>query len=64
MAYEPDVSVDETRAESFSTLYQLAAVSEEQARVVKQAAECEPPPRAPKQSVVENCQGWSVRVIA
>ncbi|OGE58364.1 hypothetical protein PENARI_c001G02295 [Penicillium arizonense] len=47
MAYEPENLVNETQAESFSTLYQLAMVSEEQARVVKQVAECEPPPRAP-----------------
>ncbi|KAJ5748825.1 uncharacterized protein N7511_010521 [Penicillium nucicola] len=65
MTYEPEDSVDETQAESFSTLYQLAVVSEEQARVIKQVAECEPPPHAPnRQYVIENCQGWSVRVIA
>lgn len=45
MAYEPENLVNETQA--FSTLYPLAVVSEEQARVVKQVAECEPPPRAP-----------------
>jgi hypothetical protein len=65
MAYEAENLINETQAESFSTLYQLAVVSEEQARLVKQVAECEPPPNASiRQFVVENCQGWSVRVIA
>ncbi|KAJ6079123.1 hypothetical protein N7467_008876 [Penicillium canescens] len=47
MAYDPENLVNETQAESFSTLYKLAVVSEEQARVF----------------VIENCQGWSVRVF-
>ncbi|CAG7957581.1 unnamed protein product [Penicillium nalgiovense] len=50
-----------------SKVYCLAVVSEDQARaakLVKWAAEQEPPPQAenPK-SVTENCQGWTVRVI-
>ncbi|KAJ5294146.1 hypothetical protein N7508_008967 [Penicillium antarcticum] len=57
MAYEPEGWVNETQAESFSTLYQLAVVSEKQARVVEQVAKCESPSHAPnRHSVVENCQ--------
>jgi hypothetical protein len=67
MTYQPsDGPIDIiTESESFSTLYQLATLTEEEAMVVKEVAECEPPPRAPnRRAVVEICQGWSVRVIA
>ncbi|KAJ6187780.1 hypothetical protein N7519_002688 [Penicillium mononematosum] len=51
-----------------SNVYCLAVVSEDQARaakLVKWAAEQEPPPQAEnRKSVTENCQGWTVRVIA
>ena len=63
MIYEPSI-LDITSSASFLTLYQLAVVTEQQAMVVKEIADSEPPPRAPnRQSVKENCQGWSVRVI-
>lgn len=66
MIYQPPTHlVDITTSASFSNLYQLAVVTEQQAMVVKQVAYSEPPPRAPnRQSVRENCQGWTVRVIA
>ncbi|KZF22289.1 hypothetical protein L228DRAFT_149852 [Xylona heveae TC161] len=65
MVYQPANDADITNSESFLNLYQLAVVTEEQAMVVKQIADSEPPPRAPnRQSVTENCQGWTVRVIA
>lgn len=66
MTYQPSIdSVDRTNSESFLNLYQLAVVTEQQAMVVKQVADGEPPPRAAnRQSVMENCQGWAVRVIA
>lgn len=66
MKYEPSNGLEDiVQSESFSTLYQLAVLTEEQATVVKQIADNEPPPRAPnRQSVKENCQGWTVRVIA
>ncbi|KAL3481426.1 hypothetical protein BJX99DRAFT_164597 [Aspergillus californicus] len=57
--------IDITSSESFLTAYQLASVTEEQAMIVTQVANQETPPSAPnRQSVKENCQGWSVRVIA
>ncbi|EEH33099.2 hypothetical protein PAAG_04152 [Paracoccidioides lutzii Pb01] len=50
---------------SFSNAYNLAVVTDAQALIVKQVAENEPPPRAVnRQAVVENCQGWTIRVIA
>lgn len=66
MSYVPSMDVvDATKSESFLTLYQLAALTEQQAMVVKEVADNEPPPRAVnRQAVVENCQGWAVRVIA
>lgn len=64
MTYEPsDGAVEIVNSECFSSLYQLAAVTEEQGLEVKDIAEREPP-RAPNRlSVTENCQGWAVRVI-
>ena len=65
MTYIASIDVIEaTKSESFLILYQLPALSEQQALVVKQVAENEAPPRAVRQAVVENCQGWVVRVIA
>ncbi|PYI29850.1 hypothetical protein BP00DRAFT_347763 [Aspergillus indologenus CBS 114.80] len=65
MIYHPTHLVDITTSASFLNLYQLAVVTEQQAMVVKQVADSELPPRAPnRQSVRENCQGWTVRVIA
>ncbi|KAM5430571.1 hypothetical protein McanCB21832_006416 [Microsporum canis] len=66
MTYQPPSGpVDVTRSASFSTMYRLAALSEQQAAVVREVADSEVPPRAPnRQSVKENCQGWAVRVIA
>ncbi|EGE08384.1 hypothetical protein TEQG_07494 [Trichophyton equinum CBS 127.97] len=65
MTYQaPNRSVDITSSASFLTMYQLAVVTEQQAAVVKEVADNETPPRAPnRQSVKENCQGWTVRVI-
>lgn len=66
MTYQPSTSlVDITASESFLTLYQLGIVTEVQAVVVKEVAGSESPPRASSwRSVTENCQGWTVRVIA
>ena len=48
----------------FLNIYHLASVTEEQEELVRQVAEQEPPPQAAnRQSVTENCQGWTVRVI-
>lgn len=65
MTYEPsDGPTDIVNSESFSTIYHLAELTEEQALLVKEIAEMEPPPRAPdRRSATENCQGWAVRVI-
>ncbi|EFQ97357.1 hypothetical protein MGYG_00396 [Nannizzia gypsea CBS 118893] len=66
MTYTPsDLPIDITISESFLTMYHLAVVTTEQAAVVKEVAENEIPPQAPnRQSVTENCQGWTVRVVA
>jgi hypothetical protein len=65
MSYFPpseklNVKEDQTYKDSF----QLATITEAQAKVVEEVAEIEPPPRASdRRSVTENCQGWTVRVI-
>lgn len=67
MSYVPPSidAIDATKSESFLTLYQLAVLTEQQALVVKEVADNDPSPRAVnRQAVVENCQGWAVRVIA
>ncbi|CAG8939434.1 unnamed protein product [Penicillium salamii] len=69
MTYEPSAEkVNVFDAGITSNVYTLAVVSEEQARaakLVKQIAEQEPPPRAKdRKSVTENCQSWTMRVIA
>ncbi|CAG8377393.1 unnamed protein product [Penicillium salamii] len=69
MKYEPSAEkVNVFDAGITSNVYTLAVVSEEQARaakLVKQIAEQEPPPRAKdRKSVTENCQSWTMRVIA
>lgn len=65
MTYYPLTEpVDIKSSETFLNIYQLAATSEQQALVVKEIADHEPPRHAPNlQSVRENCQGWAVRVI-
>lgn len=58
------IPVDITSSESFGGLYQLAAITEEQAMVVEQIANSEAPPKAENRaSVKENCQGWTIRVL-
>ncbi|CAG8289716.1 unnamed protein product [Penicillium olsonii] len=69
MTYEPSAEkVNVFDAGIASNVYTLAVVSEDQARaakLVKQIAEQEPPPRAnDRNSVTENCQGWTMRVVA
>ncbi|KAN0071827.1 hypothetical protein V8E54_010423 [Elaphomyces granulatus] len=66
MTYQPsNYLFNIADSESFLNLYQLAVVTEQQATMVKQVADSEAPPRAPnRQSVKENCQGWTVRVIS
>ncbi|PGH31698.1 hypothetical protein GX50_05538 [[Emmonsia] crescens] len=66
MNYQPsDNQIDITMSETFLNMYNLATVTEEQATIVKEIAEQEPPPRAPSRAaVIEDFQGWTVRVIA
>lgn len=69
MKYEPSAEkINLADAGIGSNVYTLAVITEEQARaakVVKQAAEEEPPPNAENgKAATENCQGWTVRVIA
>jgi hypothetical protein len=66
MRYQPsDTTINIMNSISFLNIYHLAPVTEEQGIIVRQVAEQEPPPRATnRHSVTENCQGWTVRVIA
>lgn len=66
MTYRPsNIPINVLNSASFHNIYNLAVITEQQATVVKQVADNEHPPRAPnRQSVRENCQGWTVRVIA
>ena len=66
MRYQPsDRMVNIVQSTTFLNIYQLAVVTEQQDILIRQTAEREPPPRAAnRQSVRENCQGWTVRVIA
>ncbi|OJD12309.1 hypothetical protein AJ78_07075 [Emergomyces pasteurianus Ep9510] len=66
MSYQPSpVPTNIPSSESFLNAYDLAVVTDAQALIVKEVAENEPPPKAEnRQAVVENCQGWTVRVIA
>lgn len=58
------IPVDITSSESFGTLYQLAAITEEQAMIVEELANSESPPKAANRaSVKENCQGWVIRIL-
>ncbi|KAL4948504.1 hypothetical protein BDW69DRAFT_176369 [Aspergillus filifer] len=48
----------------FLDIYNLATITGQQASVIREVATSGPPPRAPnRQSVTENCQGWTVRVV-
>ncbi|CAI7565063.1 unnamed protein product [Penicillium glandicola] len=61
----PSRPVNIVHSASFLNIYHLAVLTEQQEMVVKQIAEQELPPRAAnRQSVKENCQGWTVRVIS
>ncbi|EEH18724.2 hypothetical protein PABG_01043 [Paracoccidioides brasiliensis Pb03] len=66
MSYQPSPGpINILQSLSFSNAYNLAAITDAQALIVKQVAENEPPPTAVnRQAVVENCQGWTIRVIA
>ncbi|KAJ5765144.1 hypothetical protein N7520_004703 [Penicillium odoratum] len=66
MTYEPsEGKVNAVNADNFFTNYHLATMTVQQECVVRQVAEEEATPRAAnRQSVTENCQGWSVRFIA
>lgn len=63
--YDPSPApIDITLSDDFATLYQLAVLTWEQARVVEEVAREEVPPRARDRAAVrENCQGWCVRVV-
>ncbi|OAX76926.1 hypothetical protein ACJ72_08781 [Emergomyces africanus] len=66
MSYQPSLApTNILDSESFLAAYDLAVITDAQALAVKQVAENESPPNAVnRQAVVENCQGWTVRVIA
>ncbi|ODH47993.1 hypothetical protein GX48_05925 [Paracoccidioides brasiliensis] len=66
MSYQPSPSpTNILQSVSFSNACNLAVITDAQALIVKQVAENKPPLRAvSQQAVVENCQGWTVRVIA
>ena len=55
--------VNPVTLEGYVTSYELAAISEDQVAVVREIAGKEPPPSAPnRRMVIENCQGWVVRL--
>src|SRR6266487_4158462 len=66
MEYRPsDGMIDIKLSQSFLDMYELASLTEEQAKVVEEVAQNETPPRAEdRRFIKENCQGWTVRVIA
>ncbi|WEW54795.1 hypothetical protein PRK78_000220 [Emydomyces testavorans] len=66
MTYTPSLEpIQVMDLESFRTIYFIANLTDDDAAVVKEVAEQEPPPRAAsRKDVKENCQGWAVRVLA
>lgn len=66
MQFKPsDNKINIVQSRSFLDIYELAKVTDRQMELVKQVAEQESPPRAPnRHSVKENCQGWTLRVLA
>ncbi|RJE24594.1 hypothetical protein PHISCL_03072 [Aspergillus sclerotialis] len=66
MRYQPSNSVTNiVQSDTFLNIYHLALLTEQQDMVVRQVAEQEPSPQAAnRQLVTENCQGWTLRVIA
>lgn len=64
MTFQFGNAVDITAREDFKDAFVLTQVeTENQAKLVDQAARNEPPPQAPNRaSVTENCQGWLIRV--
>ena len=65
MRYAPSTEpVKPVTLEGYMTSYDPAAISEDQVAVVREIAGKEPPPSAPtRRRVIENCQGWVVRVM-
>lgn len=65
MRYAPSTEpVNPVTLEGYVTSYELAAISDDQVAVVREIARKEPPPSAPnRRMVIENCQGWVVRVM-
>ena len=65
MRYAPLTEpVNPVTLEGYVTSYELAAISEDQVAVVREIAGKEPPPSAPnRRMIIENCQGWVVRVM-
>lgn len=62
MSYVEDVRAE--LSDDFRDSYQLATITKEQAEEVREVAKSEAPPMAKdRASVVENCQGWAVRVV-
>lgn len=63
MSYVEDIRRVEL-SDDFKDSYQLATITQEQAEEVREVAKSEVPPKAKdRASVVENCQGWAVRVV-
>ena len=60
----PNHMIDVRLSEGFKDIFELATLTEAQARIVEEVAQNEPPPQAEnRRSVTENCQGWTVSVI-
>lgn len=65
MHYAHATNVDLLGSESFQDSYIMARPNEQQVARIRYWANATPPPSAPNQAAVqENCQGWTIRVIA
>ncbi|KAL5356267.1 hypothetical protein BJX96DRAFT_142567 [Aspergillus floccosus] len=63
-AHSPE-PVNIVNLEAFFDIYHLASASEDQVATLRQIVASEPPPRAESRALVmENCQGWAVRVVS
>ena len=65
MSYEPDENAHVLNSDDFKDCFTLAYLDEQQTDHVRSCSENETPPRAENQALItENCQGWTVRVVA
>ncbi|KAI1179250.1 hypothetical protein F4777DRAFT_504207 [Nemania sp. FL0916] len=64
MHYQHAEDVDVFLSNSYHDSYNMAYLSGDDAAWVAQVANSQPPPRAENAaSIIENCQGWTIRVL-